>query len=530
MRILTRSTVLPDGGRPLPDLVRKTMTWSLVVATVLAASSCARGVDGHAVTATRGVATPIEWTHCDPQWSDPQSPIPPDALCGKLRVPVDYAKPDGDAAELALIRFPASGAKIGSLVINPGGPGESGVQVAVSTAQSLPRQLRERFDLIGFDPRGIANSTPAVRCNSDAYTDKLRADPQTDYSPEGVAHIEKLTKEFVARCIDKMSTQYLANIGTANVVKDLDVLRAALGEDKLTYLGYSYGTLIGANYAEAYPQHVRAMVLDGAVDPSVDPTEASVRQAEAFQKAFNDYAADCAKAPDCPLGTDPAKAVDVYHSLVDPLGPKLVPTGESRGLSYSDATTGTVMALYQPSLWKYLTKGLTELKAGRGDTLLRLADVYLGRDRQGHYNNSSDVQVAVTCVDRPPVTERAKAVDEDRRIRQVAPFMSYGQFTGQAPLSTCAFWPVPPTSQPHQISVKGLPPTLVVSTTHDPATPYGAGVNLAKQLGGSLLTFDGTQHTVALQGNACVDAIVTRYLIDPSVPARDARCNAHQLW
>src|SRR6202022_1904727 len=157
-----------------------------------------------------------------------------------------------------------------------------------------------------------------------------------------------------------------------------------------------------------------------------------------------------------------------------------------------------------------------ELKAGRGDTLLRLADVYLGRDRQGHYNNSSDVQVAVTCVDRPPVTERAKAVDEDRRIRQVAPFMSYGQFTGQAPLSTCAFWPVPPTSQPHQISVKGLPPTLVVSTPHDPATPYGAGVNLAKQLGGSLLTFDGTQHTVALQGNACVDAIVTRYLIDPS--------------
>jgi pimeloyl-ACP methyl ester carboxylesterase len=156
--------------------------------------------------------------------------------------------------------------------------------------------------------------------------------------------------------------------------------------------------------------------------------------------------------------------------------------------------------------------------------MLALADLYMGRDDQGHYNNSTDVRVAVNCVDQPPVKDRAAAIDEDRQIRQVAPFMSYGTFTGHAPLNTCAFWPVPPTSQPHEVSVKGLPPVLVVSTTHDPATPYEAGVELAKELGGRLLTFDGTQHTVVFQGNACVDDAAKKYLIDLTLPPPDARC------
>ena len=168
-------------------------------------------------------------------------------------MPVDYTKPDGDVAQIAMIRFKATGEKIGSLIINPGGPGESGVEAAAGIANTLPQSVRERFDLVGFDPRGVANSTPAVWCNSDADNDRLRADPQVDYTPEGVAHIEKETKEFVQRCVDKMGKEFLANVGTANVVKDLDAMRAALGDEKLTYLGYSYGTRIGAGYAEAYP-------------------------------------------------------------------------------------------------------------------------------------------------------------------------------------------------------------------------------------------------------------------------------------
>jgi TAP-like protein len=153
-----------------------------------------------------------------------------------------------------------------------------------------------------------------------------------------------------------------------------------------------------------------------------------------------------------------------------------------------------------------------------------LADLYMGRDPEGHYNNSTDVRVAVNCVDEPPITDRDKIIDQDKRARAAAPFMSYGTFTGNAPLGTCAFWPVPATSEPHQISVQGLPPILVVSTTNDPATPYQAGVDLAKQLGGTLLTFEGTQHTVVFQGNPCVDDIAAKYLIDVVVPPPGGRC------
>jgi pimeloyl-ACP methyl ester carboxylesterase len=495
-----------------------------VAATLmLLVAGCSKVIDGHAVIGAPKPGTPVTWKACESASSD-ATDIPAGAECGMLSVPVDYSKPDGDIAQLAMIRFKATGDKIGSLILNPGGPGESGVEAAASIVGTMPESVRQRFDVVGFDPRGVGSSTPAVWCNSDADNDRLRADPQVDYSPAGVAHIESETKDFVQRCVDKMGKDFLANVGTASVAKDLDAMRIALGDQKLTYLGYSYGTRIGSAYAEAYPQNVRAMILDGAVDPNADPIESDIRQAAAFQTAFNDYAADCAKAASCPLGTDPAKAVDVYKSLVDPLVQNPAKTKDPRGLSYSDSVVGTILPLYSPNLWRHLTQALTELKRGDGDTMLALADLYMGRDEKGHYNNSTDVRVAVNCVDEPPVTDRAKTVDEDRRSREVAPFMSYGQFTGNAPLSTCAFWPVPPTSTPHQLKIDGLPPTLVVSTTNDPATPYQAGVDLAKQLGGALLTFDGTQHTVVFQGNACVDDIAAKYLVDVAVPPPGAKC------
>jgi pimeloyl-ACP methyl ester carboxylesterase len=509
------------------DFVAKTPAfWIGVLATamaVLLVASCSKMVDGRAVVGAPRPGTPVQWGACPPPPAD-VSPTPAGAECGMLSVPVDYAKPDGDVARVEMVRFKATGAKIGSLLINPGGPGESGIQAAAHFVTTVPQPIRERFDLVGFDPRGVGASTPAVWCNSDADNDRLRADPMVDYSPAGIAHIEDETKQFVQRCVDKMGKDFLANVGTANVAKDLDLMRAALGEPKLTYLGYSYGTRIGSAYAEAFPQNVRAMILDGAVDPNADPTEADIRQAAAFQKAFDDYAADCATMPNCPLGTDPAKAVDMYHSMVDPLVDTPAKTTDPRGLAYSDAIVGTLLPLYSPSLWRLLTQGLAELKGGNGNTLLALADEYMGRDAQGHYDNSTDVRAAVNCVDKPPVTDRAVLIEKDRRVREVQPFANYGEFTGNAPLGTCAFWPVSPTSQPHQISVTGLPPLVVVSTTNDPATPYQAGVDLAKQLGGTLVTFNGTQHTVVFQGNACIDNIATKYLIDVTVPPADTRC------
>lgn len=509
---------------------RTLLIWTALSAVVLVAAGCVRVVSGRAHMAEPRLGQPVVWTPC--RSSNPQAKIPGHAMCGKLAVPVDYDHADAGTASLAMIRFPASGDKIGSLVINPGGPGESGIEAALGVYQSLPKRVHERFDLVGFDPRGVSSSRPAIWCNSDADNDRLRAEPQVDYSPAGVERMENETKQFVQRCVDKMGKNFLANVGTVSVAKDLDAIRKALGDAKLTYLGYSYGTRIGSAYAEAFPQNVRSMILDGAVDPNADPIEADLRQAKGFQDAFNDYAADCGKDASCPLGNDPNKAVEIYHDLVDPLVDpdnlavsRPAKTKDPRGLSYSDAIVGTIMALYSPNLWHHLTDGLKELAdEHRGDTMLALADMYMRRDSKGHYNNSTDARVAINCVDQPPITDRAKVIDEDRRSRELAPFMSYGKFTGDAPLGTCAFWPVPPTSRPHVVSAPGLAPTVVVSTTHDPATPYKAGVDLANQLHGSLLTYNGTQHTVVFQGDSCVDDYITSYLINGTTPPSGATC------
>src|ERR1700712_4217921 len=511
---------------------RMMLLWTVMAVIAVTVASCTQVVKGRATLAGPKVGQPVEWGPCRVAGGNgAPAKLPGGVQCGKLAVPVDYRHRNGDATTLGLVRFPATRDKIGSLVVNPGGPGESGIEAAVGLIQSLPPQIRERFDLVGFDPRGVATSRPAIWCNSDADNDRLRTETQVDYSPAGVAHIENETKEYVARCSAKMGKKFLANVGTDNVARDLDAIREALGDSKLTFLGYSYGTRMGAAYAEAFPKNIRAMILDGAIDPNADPVESDLRQAKGFQDAFDDYAKDCAKSATCPLGTDPAKAVDVYHNLVYPLVDKKNPTRSNpartkdpRGLSYSDAIIGTIMALYSPTFWHHLTSGLTELSHHRGDVMLELADLYMRRDKRGHYSNSTDARVAVNCVDQPPVKDRAKVIDEDRRSREVAPFLSYGSFTGNAPLGTCAFWPVPATSKPHQISVAGLPPILVVSTTNDPATPYQAGVDLAKELGGSLLTFQGTQHTVVFQGDKCVDDIVATYLVDVTVPPPNSTC------
>ena len=259
----------------------------------------------------------MRWVPCEAAPSD-ESRIPAGAECGQLSVPVDYAKPDGDVAQLAMIRFKATGDKIGSLVINPGRPRRIGRPVGRHLVATLPQSVRERFDLVGFDPRGVARSTPAVWCNSDADNDRLRADPQVDYSPEGVAHIDNETKDFVQRCVDKTGKEFLANVGTANVVKDLDAIRVALGDDKLTYLGYSYGTRIGAAYAEEFPQNVRAMVLDGASTPM--PTRSRTTSARPRRSRRRSTTTPrTAPRPDLPAGHRPGQGRRRLQSMVDPL-------------------------------------------------------------------------------------------------------------------------------------------------------------------------------------------------------------------
>lgn len=495
------------------------------VTSLLVAAILALGVGAGSARAVP-MAPPVAWGPCNAErlkmvYVDE---VPLYAQCGHVSVPIDYAKPDGAQTSLALIRLPATGVKIGSLVLNPGGPGYSGIGSAVFKAATMPVEVRERFDIVGFDPRGVGLSTPAFQCNSGAEKDAMRAVAFADYSPAGVASLEAVEQAFAARCMARMGPEFLANLGVTTVARDLEQLRSALGEDKLNFLGYSYGTLLGSTYAEAYPDKVRAMILDGVVAPDADPIESRVAQSAAFQRAFDEYAADCAKGPGCPLGTDPTKAVAAYHDLINPLVDTPAPTVDPRGLSYADALTATAGSFYDPSYWSDLTEGLRELAAGRGDLLLRLADWEMGRDEFGQYDNVTDYFTAVRCVDTVPILDRAQAVEMDRRLREAIPYESYGDFTGFAPLDWCAFWPVPPSRIPHRPSVAGLPPVLVVSITDDPATPYQAGVDLARDLGAALLTYNAVQHGVVLDGQQCVDQYASDYLVSLTLPPAGAVC------
>ncbi len=462
-----------------------------------------------------------QWGACD-GYTAPQERLAPKAECTRITVPVDYAKPDGATAQIALSRLPAEGRRIGSLLINPGGPGLSGLSTISLGGGTL---LAQRFDRIGFDPRGVGASIPAITCLAPQEVDAERAEAPEPNTPEGIAADEAENREYAQRCVERTGAEFLAHVGTREVVQDMDVIRAVLGDPKLTYLGYSYGTRLGTAYAEKYPNKVRALVLDGAIDPTQDPVTESLRQAEGFQKAFDAYADYCVAAAECPLGSDRSQVIRRFRELVDPLRDTPVRTADPRGLSYGDAITGVQQALYSESSWRMLTAGLTELREGRGDTLLRLADLYNGRRDDGSYSNILDAFNAIRCVDDPPITDRAVAARQDTDYRRAAPFLDDGQGTGAVALEVCASWPVPNTRLPRAVEVSGLPKTVVVSTTGDPATPYQAGVRLAEQLDASLITYEGDSHTVVLnRGVSCVNDAVIEYLIELKPPPAGLRC------
>ncbi|MBF6330314.1 alpha/beta hydrolase [Nocardia transvalensis] len=463
-----------------------------------------------------------QWGSCTGFTGDPSDRFPSEAECTRITVPVDYAKPEGNTAQIALSRIKATGQRIGSLLFNPGGPGQSGLWMA---QQGKDTPLAERFDRVGFDPRGVGASLPAIKCLTAEEWDKERAEPPKDNSPEGIAAAENEDKQFAARCSERTGPEFLAHVGTREVVQDMDVIRAVLGDDKLNYVGYSYGTRLGYSYAEKFPDRVRALVLDGALDPEQQPEQESIEQAAGFQKAFDAYAADCTSKPDCPLGTDPAQAVARFRALMAPLWDRPATTKDGRGLTYGDAITGVQNTLYAEDNWDLLSAGLSQVAEGKGDILLKLADLYNGRRSDGSYDNSQDAFLSIHCVDDPAIKDRAATDKEDAEIRKVAPFLDDGHGSGHAPLEMCAFWPVPNTGGPHDLSVSGLPKTVVISTTADPATPYQAGVDLAKDLGAALITNKGTRHTAFLSGGSqCVDNAVFEYLTDLKEPPAGLTC------
>ncbi|APU17043.1 MULTISPECIES: alpha/beta hydrolase [Actinoalloteichus] len=526
-------------------LSRASLTAASLLALLSVSAACTVSVDGAAEPAIsveqRGPAGEVpegldelygqslQWGPCDDfVLTEEERPLlgRTGLECARAVAPLDYDDPDGETISLGLLRRPAADqeSRIGSLLVNPGGPGGSGVVAAAGLVPQIAGgELGERFDLVGFDPRGVGTSEPQIRCSTDDEADADRLINEVDTSPEGVAAAEERLQEYVARCVERSGEELLAHVGTVDAVRDIDLLRSVLGDEQLTFLGFSYGTSLGSTYADAFPDNVRALVLDGAVDPDQNAVDELVAQGAGFQQAFDAFAAWCAPRETCALGGDPAQALPVFRALVEPLIDAPAPTEDGRELSYDDAVTGVIQALYTQELWELLDIGLTMLAVGEGDMLMFVADLYHGRDTEGRYSNMTDAFNAIRCVDETERMDEATAQEAERRYREAAPFLDDGREPGGV-RDVCSFWPVPATAEDLELDPATLPDTLVISTTGDPATPYQAGVDLAEAMGAGLLTFEGNQHGVFLQGVTCVDDIGIRYLVDLEVPADDVTC------
>jgi pimeloyl-ACP methyl ester carboxylesterase len=443
--------------------------------------------------------------------------------CARLEVPLDYDNPAGETARVAVLRVPARGASMGSLLLNSGGPGGTGMNFAAIVAGTLAQgPVTERFDLIGFDPRGVGATTPAVDCYSD---EQLRAGkaPQYEFLVSAGTLSEEGAWQLVQTCAQRSGGERaLAAIATRDTVRDMDVLRAALGEEQLNFFGQSYGTRVGAFYAAEYPQRVRAMVLDGAIDPRLGLVDRRLSQWAGFQRSFDQMATDCATRPDCPLGPDPARATQVFQDIVRPLLDPPVDGGP--GLTYNAAVGAVISGLYYSEAWPTIIQGLAELRDGRPDALVRLLETFSGPDDGGRLSNFAEAAYGIVCMDEDRLTVE-QARDVRGQIYEVAPFADPGRGVEGA-RDSCEAWPAPPKpTYPFPDRVEGLPPTLTVSITGDPTTPYDAGIRLAEALGGSLLTVEGERHTVVAAGkNACVADLVGDYLVDLQTPPANARC------
>ena len=446
--------------------------------------------------------------------------------CARLEVPLDYENPDGRTAQIALLRVPAKGEpsqRIGSMLLNPGGPGYSGMGHAIAVAKdAADSPVTERFDLIGFDPRGVGASTPALDCLTDAELEP----GVTNFGIWGENYTEEDTRQFYEQCAERSGgADVLPHVGTRDAVRDMDVLRAVLGDEKLTFLGHSYGSRLGTIYAETFPQNVRALVLDGPMDPTAGTAERRLDIVKSYQESFERFAAFCAQNSDCPLGTDPAQATAVFQQLVQPLFDNPITTTDGRKLTHVEAVVGVLLALDREEGWPYLIQALAELEAGKGDTVMAWRDFSVGRSPDGSYSNFGDAVTAIDCLDEERYTPEQQTAMM-RSVYDAAPFMDTGRPV--AARNLCEHWPVQPTlGYPYAQNIEGLPQTLVVAATRDVRTPYSGGISLAEALGASLLTVEGQQHGVVFLpsvDNACIDDIVADYLINLELPEEGATC------
>jgi pimeloyl-ACP methyl ester carboxylesterase len=438
--------------------------------------------------------------------------------CSTLEVPLDYANPGGRQIGIALDRKAATGAKIGSLIMNPGGPGASGVDSLDYLASLLSPAVLAHFDVVSFDPRGVGRSSP-VRCETGPQLDQfIHLDPAPT-TQGGFQQLLAGAQAFDQRC-QAMSGPLLPFVGTINVARDLEEIRGAVGDAKLNYLGFSYGTFLGATYADLFPTHIRTMVLDGALNPALDPIATNIEQAAGFDKeltAFFDFCVGTAICPWKPTGTPRSD----FDALMARIAAHPLPAGGGRTLGPGEAFFGVVQPLYDQAAWAGLATALSRADAGDGSILLAYSDEYSQRNPNGAYTNSIESNNAISCVDQPwphdPTALQKAAVTAKQRAPEFGVADLYGALT-------CTAWPAPATSQPHTITAAGSPAIVVVGSTGDPATPYVDAQALAGQLQhGVLLTRVGDGHT-GYRSSGCIRSHVDDYLVSLKVPAAGISC------
>jgi pimeloyl-ACP methyl ester carboxylesterase len=442
--------------------------------------------------------------------------------CAPLTVPLDYRQPSGATIRLHLLKVPASGSRIGALVVNPGGPGAPGTSYAAGKSTYFGDPLLAHFDVVGFDPRGTGRSSPVDCLDDRAFNAYLSSDPDPR-TPAQVAQFRR-QQQRMARGCPRTFGAFVGHVSTVEAVRDMDILRAALGEPRLNYLGASYGTELGATYAQLFPQRVGRFVLDGAVDPSLGMRASSLQQAAAFQKALDAYAANCVQSSvGCFLGKTVPDVERTISTVLDQISRTPLPTSDGRELTGGDAFYGVAATLYDRGYWILLSSALRSALGGDGTVLMKLADAYAHRNADGTFqDNFLEAFYDISCLDDPSSVPYPKLPGQFPAFEKASPV--FGRVFAWGLTSCHGFIPRAEEKVP-AIHARGAQPIVVIGTTRDPATPYRWAVALSHQLdSGVLVRRDGDGHTGYHQGNVCVDGAVDGYLVSGVVPYDGLSC------
>ena len=467
-------------------------------------------------TAAQQPGTGIHWVACTGNAG------PKGYQCATISVPRDPLDPSKGTIGMALDRHPATGSRIGSLLVNPGGPGASGVDFLPSAVQylSVTKVILQHFDIIGFDPPGVGRTAPIACLDSAGLAEYYSANPVPTTPAQMSAYLNEV-KTFDSGCAQRSRAE-LPYVSTVDAAMDMDVIRRDLGDPGLNYLGFSYGTLLGATYAGLYPRRIRAMVLDGAIDPALPVVKGLDIQSAALEGELNQFFAWCRSDSKCQwkTGSDPLRS---YQALMSRVSSSPLPVdGTKRTMGAAALLYGTAWGLYFTVQWPFLGSALAQAAGGNGTEMMQLFDSYTGRQADGSYSNEFEANVAVNCLDAPAPSVATLEADAPAAAA-AAPVYGVANLYSEI---ACSLWPVPATGRPGPIHASGSPPILVVGTTGDPATPYSEAQALASELQhGVLLTRVGEGHT-AYPFSSCIRAAVDAYLLHLTLPAPGTRCKS----